>query len=495
MMKRKSIVFALLFTLIFAIPKVKAAYNYSPLLEVVASAEALIINQVVDSSNIVDQNNQRVNVSFGSLVDVATYNGDIYIVDNSNNKVYVLDENFHYKASFPDPSDTTLKSPNGIYVTKDYIYVADTNNLRVAIFDHNYKLVSEIKNPDDPTFKKDPSDKEGYDFKPLKVTVNRSGRVYVVAEQIFEGILDFNPDGSFSRYVGANTVTVSAWEAFWLLFTSEAQRKAQGYRLATAFVNLCIDDDGYLYTVSSSSEGAKVIKKLNYKGHDVLIRNGYFSQIGDVVLPEGNKDVPTGSSEFIDIDVNEYGTYSVLDKTRGRIFTYDFEGNLLYIGGQLGNVGGSVNSQRSLFLKPEALTYYKDKILVVDSLNKNLVVLEYTEFAKLVNEATYQYYLGNYEEAKKFWEEVLIHNTNYYLAYAGIGKAQYREGNYEEAMQNLKIGYDDYYYSRAYQKHRYAKLVAISPYIIGGGIALVLYLFYRSLRNSLKLEREEENNE
>lgn len=491
---KKLFTLGLFFVIILSIPKVNAAYNYSPLMEVIASAEALIINQVVDSSNIVDENNERVNVKFGSLVDVATHNDEIFIVDSSNNKIHVLDGSFRYKASFPDSSDTKLNSPKGIFVTDDYIYVADTNNLRVAIFDHDYKLVKEIKQPDDPTFKKNPQDTTGYDFKPVKIAVNRSGRVYVVAEQIFEGIIDFNPDGTFSRYVGANTVTVSAWEAFWLLFTSEQQRKAQGYRFATAFVNLNIDEEGYLYTVSSSSEGSNVIKKLNYKGKDVLIRNGYFAQVGDVVTIGGRVKVPTGSSEFVDIDVNEYGTYSVLDRTRGRIFTYDFEGNLLYIGGQLGNIGGVVDNQSSLFLKPEALTYYKDKLLVVDSLNQNLVVMEYTEFAKLVNEATYHYYHGNYEEAKKIWEEVLVHNTNYYLAYAGIGKAQLLEGNYKDAMYNLKIGYDDYNYSKAYKQYRYEKLMIISPYIIGLGLALIIFAFVKSIRNSLKLEREDEKN-
>lgn len=492
---RKFISLGLFIILLFSLPRVSAAYNYSPLMDVIASAEALIVNQVVDSSNLVDSNNDSIEYKFGTLVDVATFNDDIYIVDSSNNKIVVLDENFHYKATFPDPSEATLNAPRGIFITKNYIYVADTNNLRVAIFDHDYNYVREITQPDDPTFKSSPEDVDGYDFKPLKIAVDRNERVYVVADQIFEGIIDFNPDGTFSRYVGANTVTISAWEAFWLLFTSEEQRKAQGYRFATTFVNLNVDEEGHLYTVSSSREGNQVIKKLNYKGKDVLIRNGYFPQIGDVYTIGGRVKVPTGSSEFVDIDVNDYGTYSVLDRTRGRIFTYDFEGNLLYIGGQLGNIGGVTDNQSSLFLQPEALTYYKDKLLVVDSLNKNLVVMEYTEFAKLVNEATYHYYHGDYDKAKEIWEEVLVHNTNYYLAYAGIGKSQIRHGNYKEAMENLKIGYDDYNYSKAYKQYRYDRLMKVFPYVIGLSLVVLVYLFVKSIRNSLKLEREDEKNE
>lgn len=492
---KKIFIVILSLTVLFTVPIVKAAYNYSPLMDVIASAEALIINQVIDSSNLVDKDKNSVEIDFGTLVDVANFGDEIYLVDNSNNKIIVLDENFHFKATFPNEEGVSLNAPRGVYATEKYIYVADTNNFRVAIFDHDYQFVSEVKQPDDPTFKTDPTDVTGYDFKPLKIAVDRNDRIYVVADQIFEGIIDFNPDGQFSRYVGANTVTLSAWDAFWLMFTSEEQRRAQGYRLATTFVNVNVDKEGYLYTVSSSSEGNEVIKKLNYKGKDVLTRNGYFPQNGDVWTVDGNIKAPTGSSELIDIEINDFGSYSVLDKTRGRIFTYDFEGNLLYIGGQLGNVGGVVNNQSSLFLKPEAISYYKDNILVVDSLNKNLVIMEYTEFAKLVNEATYYYYIGDYDQARLIWEEVLVLNTNYYLAYAGIGKAQLRNGNYDEAMENLKIGYDDFNFSKAYKQYRYNKLTIFFPYIIGVSLVLVIYAFAKSIRNSLKQQKEEEENE
>jgi len=473
--------------------RVKAAYNYNPLGDVIASAEALISSKVVDSSNILNVDGDNENIQFGELVDVTSYENRIFVVDRSNSAIYVLDNQYNYIDTFGNEGLGKLDTPQGIFVTDEFIYVADSKNQRVAIYDHQLTYVREIGTPDDPTFKQFPEDK-GYEFRPLKVTVDRTGRVYVIAAQIFEGIIDFNPDGTFSRYVGANTVTLSVWDAFWLNFTTEEQRKAQGYRLATTFVNLNIDKKGYLYTVSSSTEGSRVIKKLNNKGEDVLTRNGYFPPAGDVWTISGNVNVPTGSSELIDIEVNEYGTYSVLDKTRGRIFTYDFEGNLLYIGGQLGNVGGAKNNQSSLFLSPEALCYHDNKILVVDSMNKNIVVLEYTEFATLVNQATNYYFEGDYISASKIWEDVLVLNTNYYLAYAGIGKAQLRDGNYQDAMVNLKLGYDDYNYSKAYKQYRYDKLTIVFPYFLGVGIVTVVYLFGRSIKKSVLAEKEDEKN-
>ncbi|HPN61039.1 MAG TPA: hypothetical protein PLO88_02765, partial [Bacilli bacterium] len=388
-----------------------------------------------------------------------------------------------------------LKQPQGLFVTDEYLYVADTGHFRIALFDHDGLFVRAITAPDDPTFKQGPDDTSGYDFKPIKVAVDRTGRVYAIADQIFEGIIDFNPDGSFSRYVGANTVTLSVWDAFWLQFTTEEQRKSQGYRFATTFLNLNIDEKGYLYTLSSVTEGTRVIKKLNYKGRDVLTRNGYVPLVGDASYLTYQDKVPLGPSQLIDIDINEDGFYTVLDGVRGRMFTYDFEGNLLYIGGQIGNVGGSTNNQSTLFISPKALCFHNEQILVIDALNKNLVVFQYTEFGRLVNEATHLYQLGKYAEAQSVWEQVLLLNTNYYLAYAGIGKAQLRAGDYQQALVNLKLGYDTYNYSQAYQQYRYDQLTKVFPFIMGVVIVVLVYAFVKSIKKSVLNEVKEEKDE
>jgi len=492
---KKIIIIANAFMILLGLSTVEIqadSYNYNPLGEVIFSAEAMQVENVIDSSNILDVNNQEVDVEFGELTDVFGYQDKVYLVEKDTGLVHVLNSNFRHLRTFGQEEGSKLDSPQGIFVTDDGIYIADTNNYRIAIFNHDYELVGEITAPDDPTFKQDSSDTTGYDFKPLKVAVHSTGRVYVIADQIFEGILDFNPDGTFSRYVGASTITLSVWDAFWLRFTSEEQRKTQGYRLATTFKNVNIDDMGYLYTVSSISEGEKVVKKLNYKGLDVLNRGGYIPQFGDSLTVSNTENVPDEPSEFIDIDMNEYGNYVVLDKTRGRIFTYDFEGDLLYVFGELGTLTSDNSNQRDLFLNPTAVTYYNDKVLVVDSMNKNLVVFGLTEFGELVNKATYQYYNGNYETAKDTWEDVLKLNTNYFLAYSGIAKAELRSGDYEKAMEYAKLGYDDYTYSSAFQTYRYNQLVDILPYIIGVSIVALVYAFIKNMLNALKKAKEDE---
>lgn len=474
--------------IIFNKPRlVSAAYNYGPDGNV-ESAESIVVSQIIDTSNLCYADGSKVptiEYTFGELADVAQYDDKIYVSDSSNNVIVVLNKNYQYLKKFPTTdSDVKLVKPNGLYVTEDYIYVCDYGQNRIAIFDRTtLDLVQEVLTPQDTAF-------EDYEFRPKKITVTRTGRMYVIAEGINEGIIDFNTDGTFSRYYGMNSVTVSAWKAFWLLFTSEEQRKIQGSNFGASLTNLCIDQDEYVYTVSSSA-GEKVIKKLNYKGSDILTRNGYVTPNGDILSEPDAK--PTN---FVDIDVNSIGTYIALDSERGRIFAYDFEGNLLYTGGRLGTAVSDITGmQTGTFQSPKALCYFNDHILVIDSLNKNITVFSYTDFGRLVNQATTYYYENDYINAGKVWEQVLEANANYYLAYAGIGKAQLRNGDYEQAMVNLKLGYDAYNYSNAYQQYRYQKMSIILPYIIGGvmiiGIGITIFKIVKAVKKS-KIEGDDE---
>src|SRR5690625_7742375 len=84
-----------------------------------------------------------------------------------------------------------------------------------------------------------------------------------------------------------------------------------------------------------------------------------------------------GSSTFVDIDVNEYGVYSALDYKRGRVFTYDEDGNLLYIFGQIGE-------QRGTFRSPVASARMNDDMHVLDKGFNWLTRVEPTQFGSLV---------------------------------------------------------------------------------------------------------------
>ena len=100
---------------------------------------------------------------------------------------------------------------------------------------------------------------------------------------------------------------------------------------------------------------------------------------------------------------------------------------------------------------------------------------------------------NEYEEAAKIWEQVLELNSNYLLAYAGIGKAQFRQGNYEDALKNLKLGNDLYNYSQAYKQYRYEKLSVVAPYILSVVLITCIALLVRSfIKNANTAEKEGE---
>ncbi len=480
---KKTISFIILLFIFSSGFSVKANYNYSPYGDVIESASSMSPARVISNSNFLDVNGNKAEIVLGDIKDVHNYNDQIYLADATNNLILVLNSEFRLIDTFPKkvddviPEGYQLNKPSGIYIFDKKLYVADTENERIVVFDIETKeLVLEVKNPQDPTFEK-------VKFKPLKLTVDRTGRMFVIAFDIFEGIMDFNPDGTFSRFYGTNTITMNFFEALVYRFSSQKQKAKQSLKLQTSFVNLDIDPYGYVYVVSKP-DVLEPVKKLNFKGIDVLNKSGYVLPYGDAQVEEYDNTVPLGRSNIVDVAVSPNGNFfSILDSKRGRVFSYDNEGNLLYIFGQIG-------SQNSMFKQPNSLTYYQDKIIVTDNMNKSIVVFEPTEFGKLINEATNLYLNSKYLEAKEIWQEVLKLNSNYFLAYTGIGKAQLREGNYEDAMKNLKLGHDYYNHSIAYEQYRNDKLDNITPYALVVAFIVIGYIFFKSFKNSVVREIE-----
>src|SRR5690554_3653609 len=182
------IIFVSLLTLSLDIPKIKgASYNYSEFLLTIEAPEAMIVKQVIKSGDLKDEINQPI--EFGVLKDVFVLESEtlgtrIYILDQTNNRIITLNENFEYIGKYPNIEPVegipvndafTLHSPSGIHVTEKNIYVADTEGERVAVFTHNWGLRQAISKPDDPTF-------DEVAFKPLKVSIDnidgKTERIY-----------------------------------------------------------------------------------------------------------------------------------------------------------------------------------------------------------------------------------------------------------------------------------------------------------------------------
>ena len=185
---------------------------------------------------------------------------------------------------------------------------------------------------------------------------------------------------------------------------------------------------------------------MNPMGSDVLRSMGSVDPNGDIELPD--VDEKPVRSVLTDICVGRGGVYSVLDTRQGRVFTYDNDGNLLYVFGALGNRNGC-------FVQPSAVDVLPDGTFLVTDSGLNQILRFYpTEYAQKINAAVGYQYNRDYASAEASWMEVLKYTAKSELAFNEIGKAYYRQEAYTAAMKYFKLSGDRTQYSKAYKEYR-----------------------------------------
>lgn len=390
--------------------------------------------------------------------------GRIYVADTGNNRIVVLDKDMkldHTIEGFTNNGvQDTFDAPSGVCVTsKNEVYIADTNHLRIVVLDEQGTLLKTISNPKSEVLE------EGFVFTPLRVITDYADRVYVIAKNMFQGIMAFDSNGEFTGFSGTIKVQITPYEKLWRRLSTKAQRSRQSQFIPTEFTGLDIDPDGFLYATNIDSAGEQSIRRLNPKGQDVIKKNStgtplsgdlWFTIMGDY----------SGASRIVDIAYRENGIYSAIDTTRGRIFTYDHEGNLLYIFGGRG-------SQRGTFKNPVAIEAVGNTILVLDASRAEIMTFTENEYGKLINEAVALRYDGDETAAVEIWKKVLNLDSNFELAYVGIGKAYLASGENKLAMKYLKLGMNREYYSIAFKRYRNEILKENLGYILTGGTILI----------------------
>lgn len=372
-------------------------------------------------------------------------NGEIYVADTKNNRIVVLNRDMTEAVriidSFTrDGVEDGFKTPNGVCVSSNnQLYVADTDNKRIVVLTPEGEFVKIIDNPQSEILE------EGFDFIPLKVTVDYADRVYCIAKNAFEGILVFENTGDFTGYFGTIEVKITLWEKFWKRLASKEERSKQQLYIPTEFTGIDIDSDGFVYASNIDSAGIQGVRRLNPRGEDVIQKGENENLGGD--LQFGVYGDYGGASEFIDVVYRGRGIYSLLDRKRGRIFTYDKEGNLLYIFGGLG-------TQQGTFTTPIAIEAIDDQIIVLDAYQNAILVFAETQYGSLINDAVGLRYDGDEAQAIEKWEAVLRLDENNELANTGMGKAYLTAGDNKKAMEYLELGMNRKYYSIAYKRYR-----------------------------------------
>ena len=394
----------------------------------------------------------------------------------------------------------------------DYMYITDLTSNQVLVIDMD-SYDQELKTYEVVQVVTAPLEELGTTtFKPKKVTVDAAGRIYVICDNIYDGIMEFSVDGTFDRYIGTNYVTLSAWKIFWRNFKTESQLAQEKTIINTSFTSMTYKNN-MIYTTSYAlynesgvlTNDNVMIKKINPSGTDVLRRNGYTKPKGDNTYFKSNDTNGTyGPSKLDAITVNDYGAYTVVDSARGRLFTYDNEGNLLYISGTGGSGDISTNTQIDKITSPVAVQYLGENVLVLDSRRQAIIIFEPTEIAKVINKAVECEYEGRsdgeYLEdgtyipgAYDYWKQVILLNANYEYAYVGIGKHYMNLKEYKTALENFKLGYDRLYYGKAYKQYRDSIIkknfawVAITLFVLIVGLAI----FKRVRKKKLGIKDEE----
>ncbi len=399
--------------------------------------------------------------------------GNIFIADPNNNRIVILNKDYTLNSVISRflndngvPDD--FNAPRGLYVKDEEIFICDTENNRIVVF--TMKISEEGKivgvkfdrivvQPQSTAFP------EGSTYKPIACAVDTAGRIYVVSSTTNLGIISMNAAGEFLGFLGAQKTAPSAWQIFWRMFQTKEQRAALESLVPTEYNNIAIDESGFVYATISSLDKEKMlgaitskstsadyapVKKLNAEGTDVMLRTGFWPPSGEVpvvsfrmVGAEANMEVST----IVDVALGEAGIWTIVDSSRQRFYTYDSQGNLLFIFGDSGPQLGNNTAASSI-------CYQGEKFLVLDKSVNAFTIYKRTAYGEDLVAAVRNVEERNYSESARYWDEVLKKNSNFDEAYVGIADSLYRAGDYKAAQDKYADAFDAEGYSKCYSRIR-----------------------------------------
>ncbi len=467
-------------------------YTYSIDGEVLKSPDAYVTDGVAPIDSIAIGIDKLGGVKLNNPTDIESdLNGNIYITDNGNNRIVVLNRYYEWQATIDtfvngDGVEDAFNGPTSTFAVAEGdfkgLYVCDKLNKRIIRFSiDDYSYEHTYKEPQ-INF----ADDKGV-YTPVSCVVDKHGRMYVASDGTTEGIIVLTAEGEFINFIGAPKVSVSALQA--VLQTVNPFSKKEFTNVPSTYTNLELDntygdfvygtvkiladdEDEQMAQITAKTPDYSPVKLLNAGGVDIMQRTGFFSPAGEVAVTDKvvktslNKDAPSGVSTVLDVTSGPDGVWSVIDSKRSKVYTYDRSGNLLYIFGDKGEQFGQIT-------KAQAITYQTyeieedvfnangeiigtekvpvTKIIVLDITSVSFTVYRQTEYAEVLSTAIKLQNAGEFDEAKGAWEEVLARNNNFDTAYVEMGKVLYRNAKTDaELKQALE------YFQNAYDTENYA---------------------------------------
>lgn len=474
-------------------------YTYSIDGEVLKSPDAYVTDGVAPIDSIAIGIDKLGGVKLNNPTDIESdLNGNIYITDNGNNRIVVLNRYYEWQATIDtfvngDGVEDAFNGPTSTFAVAEGdfkgLYVCDKLNKRIIRFSiDDYSYEHTYKEPQ-INF----ADDKGV-YTPVSCVVDKHGRMYVASDGTTEGIIVLTADGEFINFIGAPKVSVSALQA--VLQTVNPFSEKEFTNVPSTYTNLELDntygdfvygtvkiladdEDEQMAQITAKTPDYSPVKLLNAGGVDIMQRTGFFSPAGEVAVTDKvvktslNKDAPSGVSTVLDVTSGPDGVWSVIDSKRSKVYTYDRSGNLLYIFGDKGEQFGQIT-------KAQAITYQTyeieedvfnangeiigtekvpvTKIIVLDITSVSFTVYRQTEYAEALSTAIKLQNAGEFDEAKGAWEEVLARNNNFDTAYVEMGKVLYRnaktDGELKQALEYFQNAYDTENYATVFKSIR-----------------------------------------
>ena len=402
--------------------------------------------------------------------------GQMYVLDSGNDRVVILDTDMQMvgdikKLTHPDGTASSFNESRGICVDSEgNLYVADTSNSRVIKMDIKGNVLQQYLRPNNSAY-------TSKVFRPLRVSVDGNGMVYVAAEGVYQGLLLYKNNGDFHSFFGSAPVDVTAQlliERLWKQILNRQMRDTQARYVPIEYASLDMDADGMVYTVSAYSKTQQEqVRKLNYLGNNIYPYQKNFGE-SETVYHKGSKWIST----FVDVAVDSEDYVFVLDSTRCRVYMFDAEGNRLCVFGTMGEQMGS-------FRNPVALTVFEESVYVLDRSKGSITCFTPSEYGSRIREAVTHYNDGRYEQAASAWKTLLSYNANLELAYCGLGEAMLKSGEYKAAVEYFRQGYDRERESVAFGMYRNQLLRQNAPVLIALLVLVVVVLALLTSRSFL----------
>lgn len=481
MKKLMSVIVAVLFALLLSFPvfAVDTASNATFIHQGLSAGKSSTVEipAVYRVKKTISARSVGLEQTMGSLVSLdCDPEGNVYALSQEG-KIYSFDKDYSFTGivNITDSNGEKVgfDGAKGIYApTVSELYICDTAHNRI-LYCVNFVVKQEITLPETSLIPKD------FVFNPARVVRDADGYLYAVCDGCYYGAILYTPTGEFSCFFGANTVktsVLSALENLWDRLTMNDVKRAQTVKtLPFQFSDICLDENGFVYTCTSKGEGTGQIRMLS-PGGDGILANAENTDFGETEVVHRYDAVV--EQNFVGIRADGDGLIYAVDKSFGLIYIYDTRGTLLAVFG--GGMGTGV--QNGNFKSASAICLKEDDLLVADEINSSITVFSLSEFGGTYLKAQKHTIKSELSEAKPLWEKVLKQDPINRLALTGLSEAAYLEEDYVTAMSYAKQCNDSATYSKARVKYQnkyvsenfwWIFLVAIA--VIGALCALMVY--------------------